>query len=78
MQRREEETQVRRSREQGGSKSHRERSMKTSEEGGRGTDRNHRPCDHGNETFIYNETLLSRELLVHERGRDSNKVNHIS
>lgn len=36
------------------------------------------PCGYINVTFIYSETLFSKELLVHERGGGGNKVNYIS
>lgn len=41
-------------------------------------DQNHYTCDDANVTFICSETLLSKELLVHERGEGGNKVNYIS
>ena len=43
-----------------------------------GMDQNHYIYDHINGSFIYRETLSSKELLVHERAEGDNKVNYIS
>lgn len=51
--------------------------LRQGEEGG--MHQKHYPCGHIHvTTFIYSETLFSKELLVHERGRGGNKVNYIS